>query len=291
LEATDIISNCKKSITKSNFISCTGGTTCNLTGKININGSQFICPNDSVLISAEDIGSNYSYVWIKDGFTLYGKNTSSIYAKTGGNYKVSINNGSCSIISDEIDIYEFTVPTPVISSIGVLEQCSNTSMNLFTTTVYQSYKWSNNDTNPSISVSNGGYYSVSVTDINGCNAASAPYEVNTSIVPKPEICIVTVDKASGKNLVVWERKTESRISHYVIYKLNGANYDSIGYKPYNEVSVFEDMLSQPEKRAEKYKIAIRDNCGNLGAKSSETVAKNHTPPNLVFEEQNFGFGQ
>ncbi|MBU0487031.1 MAG: T9SS type A sorting domain-containing protein [Bacteroidetes bacterium] len=76
-----------------------------------------------------------------------------------------------------------------------------------------------------------------------------------------EICMVTVDSASGKNLIMWEKVEGQGTAYYNIYKLAGAVYDSIGFSPFDSLSVFIDYLSAPEVHADRYKISTVDSSG------------------------------
>jgi hypothetical protein len=87
-------------------------------------------------------------------------------------------------------------------------------------------------------------------------------------LPVPAICMVTVDSLTGKNLIVWEKMSHDAIDHYNIYKENAsAQWEQIGEVSPDEITVFEDVNSNPEIQAEKYKIAIEDNQGEESAHS------------------------
>ena len=66
------------------------------------------------------------------------------------------------------------VVTPTITPSGTVSTCTSTTL---TASSGLSYLWSNSSTTQSISVSTAGAYVVTVTDINGCTATSAPTTV------------------------------------------------------------------------------------------------------------------
>ena len=75
-----------------------------------------------------------------------------------------------------------------------------------------------------------------------------------------KICIVTVDTTSGKNQIIWEKDPDTGIAFYNIYRksLMKEQYDLIGTKSYDDLSIFTDTTSIPETRAYLYKISAVD---------------------------------
>jgi len=77
-----------------------------------------------------------------------------------------------------------------------------------------------------------------------------------------EICIVTYDSASKKNMIVWEQNTDASVKHYSIYKetttLN--QYGLIGSVSRDSLSVFIDTTSNPAQVSAKYIMAASDGC-------------------------------
>jgi photosystem II stability/assembly factor-like uncharacterized protein len=112
----------------------------------------------------------------------------------------------------------------------------------------------------------GGTYevSLSVTE-NNCTSEITEKEV---IVAYPfdleEICIVTIDSATSKNLIVFEKTPDVGIESYNIYRETdvAGKYAPIGNIPVGELSVFVDMEANPEEQQYLYKISAIDTCGN-----------------------------
>jgi hypothetical protein len=104
---------------------------------------------------------------------------------------------------------------------------------------------------------------VDVIDEYGCMVRSYYFTVNTAASDPPSICIVTVDSATGKNLVVWERPVSNLIDSYYVYKetIQSDLYELIGKLGYNDLSVFLDTNSNPAVKADRYRISIIDSCG------------------------------
>ena len=104
-----------------------------------------------------------------------------------------------------------------------------------------------------------------VTDPNGCENYSDTINI-TVLEPYPNqnLCVVTVDPVSGKNLIAWERIRDNRIAAYIIYKETTQTgvYQKIGSLPFDSLSVFIDNNSEPRKKSDRYAITVVDSCGN-----------------------------
>ncbi|KKK54542.1 hypothetical protein LCGC14_3083660, partial [marine sediment metagenome] len=72
----------------------------------------------------------------------------------------------------------------------------------------------------------------------------------------PQICMVTVDTATAKNMVVWEKKSTAPIESYNIYResIVAGEYDPIGNVAVNSLSEFVDTMVNPAAQANIYKI-------------------------------------
>jgi parallel beta-helix repeat protein/predicted outer membrane repeat protein len=126
-------------------------------------------------------------------------------------------------------------------------------------------RWNNGSINPQLQVNETGDYFVYVTDINGCSAYSDT--VNVGVLEPfdgEEICLVSGDPATGKNMIAWERTKGKRTAYYKIYRESTFTgvYDLIGVRPFDSVSVFVDANSQPRQRAYRYAVSVVDSCGN-----------------------------
>ncbi len=86
-----------------------------------------------------------------------------------------------------------------------------------------------------------------------------------------EICIVTIDETSEKNIVVWEKTSGKGIGFYKIYKETTTSgiYQPIGIISYDETGMFIDTLSNPRERAARYKLSILDTCNMESGLSGE----------------------
>ena len=126
------------------------------------------------------------------------------------------------------------------------------------------YQWSNGSSQNNQLFLYAGMYSVLITDMNGCTDSSS-YILNA---PQPfdqqEICVLSVDSLTGKNLIVWEHTPGYRTSDYVLLKENSqGQYVQIGTQSYTSLSVFTDLTSIPQQQPDRYRIAVLDSCGTM----------------------------
>lgn len=80
------------------------------------------------------------------------------------------------------------------------------------------------------------------------------------------ICMLTIDTALNKNAVVFSRLKSPSITAYQIYKegIVTGNYEPLAVQSASFPGYFVDTTSNPASRADRYKIATIDSCGNIG---------------------------
>jgi PKD repeat protein len=265
LVAQNIATGCFDTLTKTDYITCTGGSAnpCTLDATIASNGIHQICPTDSVKLWSIDHTAGVSYQWLRDGVLLAGANDSIYYASTSGLYQLMLSDASCTNFSNPYSLTQYSTVVPSVLANGAIQPCTNDSMELYVSTSYNSYQWSNGENMPSIYVKTSGSYIVTVTDNNGCLAASDPFVVNASLLQVPDICIVGIDELTNHNRVVWERQNSAMIDSFKIYREStvAGVYDLIGSQPFSTLSVFEDINSNPAQQAYRYRITAVDTCG------------------------------
>ena len=95
--------------------------------------------------------------------------------------------------------------------------------------------------------------------------ATSPSVFKLIDIPDLQICAVSVDSISGKNIVIWNKVESELVSEYVILKeTNAANvYEEAGSIPANALSTFIDLSSNPREKATRYKLTFRDSDGNI----------------------------
>ena len=157
---------------------CTYDTTITITvtpspqGPINIGGLAVVCSGGLASLSAPP--GYDSYIWQPGN--LFGANVQ----VGAGTYTVTVAYGNCPLTSDPITVTEAPSPTPIITGPGF--SCGGALATLVTTEPYAQYVWSNQSTDPSITVGTGSY-TVTVTNAEGCTGSSAPFSVQVGSSP------------------------------------------------------------------------------------------------------------
>ncbi len=114
-------------------------------------------------------------------------------------------------------------------------------------------------------------YTVTVTDQLGCFENDSVEVIVQNPYQNEEICLVTVDSTSTKNLIVWEKPLATDISSFNIYRQISSVYTLIANVPYSAQSIFTDTTNgiNPNITSYRYKISVVDTCGNESDLSSE----------------------
>ena len=126
---------------------------------VSISGTLEFCAGESTVLTAT--AGLSSYLW-SNGVT-----TQSITVTSGGSYSVTGTDSNGCSNSDSVSVTEHALPTVSIS--GTLSFCAGANTTL-TASGASTYLWSTGETTASITVSSGGSYSVTGTDVNGCSA-------------------------------------------------------------------------------------------------------------------------
>jgi len=144
-------------------------------------GPQQICEGSSVTLTST---TATSYLWST------GATTQSITVTTGGIYTLNVVDlNGCTSASVNIPVTVNPLPTPVIATNGPTEFCAGGNVVLSTTVPFSGYIWSTGTVASTITVSNSGTYTVTVTDANGCQGTSAP--VSVTRYENPPVTVTT----------------------------------------------------------------------------------------------------
>ncbi len=126
------------------------------------------CTGDSVQLSTTNLPGQV-YLWYKNNIAITNSTNSNYFAVTAGAYKVKVSLGSCSKISNAVNIIEKTLPVVVITR----------NVNQLSATSGSAYQWFKNGLAISgailqnYTVTGNGTYTVQVTAVNGCRNTSA----------------------------------------------------------------------------------------------------------------------
>ncbi|MBI4931802.1 MAG: VCBS repeat-containing protein [Bacteroidetes bacterium] len=274
LIAASIANGCTDTLVKAPYINVTGaGCTHNAT--VTPSAPVNACVGDTVILTA---GTNavapFTYQWNIGAVAISGENNSTIAVTQSGYYSVTIIKNNCPVTSSAVQVNFTTHPQqPVITSAGNIVPCVGGSSTLTSSSISGvTYSWNTTpvQTTQSIIVNSSGNYVVTVTNSAGCSTSAAPFTVNASLVQVP-ICLVTVDSISQNNIIVWEKQLNQPIDSFIVFReIATNNYQPIGAVLYDSLSLFIDTVrtkyfpntGDPNSGTYRYKIAVRDTCGN-----------------------------
>lgn len=138
---------------------------------VNVSGATTFCSGGSVTLTAQGTGT---YLWSN------GSNNQSITVNQTNSFVVTVTSANnCSASSSPINVIVNQTPTASISASGNTTFCQGGSVTL-TGNGGLNYNWSNSSTSQSITVSNGGVYSVTVSNGNCTATASQNITVNSN---------------------------------------------------------------------------------------------------------------
>jgi hypothetical protein len=153
---------------------------------ITLTNPATFCDGGSTLLSLP--GGYSGYLWNT------GDTTQQILVDSTGIFQGQVisANGCVSPYSVPVTITELPLPpAPQVSPSGPLEVCQGTPVTLGGPGGYSQYNWSNGGITPSISPTSSGFYSLAVTDSNGCTSPSSA-AVSLTINPIPAVPLVQV---------------------------------------------------------------------------------------------------
>ncbi len=270
LTAVNNSTGCSQVLFQGGFIYSTGGTACNLSAAISTTQGTAKCQGDTILVSA-NTGSGYTYQWNLNGVAISGATAATYGTTLGGNYSVSVGNGTCTVTSQPVSISFVSPPAlPTITPNGNINLCGSGSVFLTASSGFTSYHWNTGATTQNITATQSGVYSVTVTGASSSCKATGFYTLNASVMAPTPICAVGVDSASSKNLVIWNPPVTTQIDSFIVYKEGtiANQFNRIGAVWYHAFSTFLDINSNPQQQAERYELGIRDSCGILSSLST-----------------------
>ena len=123
---------------------------------------------------------------------------------------------------------------------------------------------------PSVNASFGATnYTVTTTFNNGCVAKD---EITvTSTVTPPQLCLVSVDSLGINNEIYWDKTLYTKVDSFIVYRETAINvYNRIASLHKSAFSMFIDTTrsvggsnnGDPKFTSYRYKLQIRDTCGN-----------------------------
>lgn len=166
------------SVTATNAEGCTATAstyvTVNALPVATISGITSICQGETTTLTAN---GGTSYQWSDNSTNTY------ITVNTSGQYLVTVTNAQGCSATASTYVTVNALPNPTISGSTSICQGETTTL---TANGGTSYSWSNNATSASITVETAGMYTVTVTNAQGCSAATSTY-MTVNALPNPTI--------------------------------------------------------------------------------------------------------
>lgn len=123
--------------------------------------------------------------------------------------------------------------------------------------------------NPVATITQATDFTVVVTTPNGTQTQKSIHVDVSKLSFQPELCLVNVD-ADNHNVLIWKNPAETSIQNYFIFKesvFQTDYYDLIGSVASTAECVYTDLSSNALVQSNKYKIAIKDDCGFISNQS------------------------
>lgn len=180
-------------------------------------------------------------------------------------------------------------PTPTVTAHATKTNvCSGSSVTL-TGSGALSYTWTGGVTDGTPFVPSASQtFSVTGSDANNCtNTASVT--VNVTTLSAPEICMVTTDSFFVNNIVYWDKTLYTNADSFIVYRLSLGSYLYVGSVTKDSSQLTDTKRNiggpnggDPNVSSWRYKLAIKDTCGNISAMSPyhETINIQQNNQNL-----------
>jgi len=178
--------------------------------KVVAGGPLTFCAGKNVLLRATT-GTGYTYQWKRGGVDIAGATLSNYYASTTGYYAVVVSNTSgCSTTSETLTVVVKPLPLATITPIGSTTICMGKNVLLRASSgINYTYQWKWGATpivgavQSTYAATKPGYYTVIVTNANGCSVTSAAIPVFVKSLPLATITPVgSTSICDGKNVLL-----------------------------------------------------------------------------------------
>jgi hypothetical protein len=173
-------------------------------------------------------------------------------------------------------------PNPTVTVSGTSVICKNKPQ-VLTASGASTYTWfpggtvaSSITATPSVTT----VYTINATSLNGCNGGGS-FTVNIVSPPTPDICQVTTDSLGFNNEIYWDKTNYPSADSFIVYRETSlSTYKRLAAIHKSAFSMYVDTNrsvgpanGDPDLTYYKYKLQLRDSCGNYSAMSKwhETI--------------------
>ena len=240
------------------------------------NGTSSICSGNSAILNGSGGSSAITYTW---STSAWGVTHITVTPANGESFGLTAADANGCKNSTTITFSLYALPNITVNSAVV---CHGTHVTLKANGA-NTYTWSTSATTNTISVAPtvNTNYTVTGTDANTCtNTAVASVSAPANLAP--DICMATTDSASSYNynIVYWDKIAYANADSFIVYRYDvlGNNYLRIGSVSKDSLSAFMDTArhigtggsvhnGDPNYGSWKYKLAVKDTCGNVSAQS------------------------
>ncbi|MFC2115137.1 T9SS type A sorting domain-containing protein [Bacteroidota bacterium] len=209
-----------------------------------------ICSGSTTILNP---GNGYSrYEWSN------GDSTQTVEVGQQGLYTVTVTDDKSCSAEDVIFIF-VDPPVPDVNLGSDTSLCGGSQITLDAGAGFDWYEWSDGSSNQTSKASITGTHWVKAGNNNTvCEAIDTLEILISEPYNQAEICLITIDQASGKYMIIWERTPDQGIDQYNLYREG----QWIGTVAYDDLSIYKDLDADPEKRPYRYEMSITDTCGN-----------------------------
>lgn len=254
--------------------------------------SDTINLTDSIITAGSSAGT-FSY-WTDANATDSLLNPDAITTSDTSYIKLTAT-GGCIDIESVITIIN---PLPSVSFTGLnFSNCYNSSPQTLTGSpaggVFSGNGVSGNTFTASIAGVGVQPVTYTYTDTNGCSRSASQFiQILAVSNVLPQICMVTVDTGSHHNIVYWNKAAYTNVDSFIVYReITTGNYQKVGAVN-RTLGFFTDTTQQlyfpntgdPNTASYRYKLQIRDSCGDHSALSAfhKTIYLSHNAGTFNF---------
>ncbi len=254
--------------------------------------NHFACVGDTVEFSVEVEGKAL-FQWLKDGEEILDADTNvlildSVSLDDKADYICVLYNGYGLLISNNVTL-EVNAPPEILLQTESQWVKEDASLKLEihgrgTEPVFYSWmkngEWIPEADRPEYRISAMAYEDEGIYYCSAGNVCGETVSEAITLFVAPQICMVTVDVESGKNLIVWEKKGIAPIASFNVFResIVAGEYEPIGNVSSGELSIFIDTDADPTLQAYIYKITALD---GEGFESDIVLCKPHKTIHLL----------